>query len=641
MTPPGLSTILGVHGSPFLGQRRCFDIHNQAWIEIVPCIPYSRIMLNTFQNAERHQLRRKEREQHLHNMDAIVNHSVFSTADDQNLAPSQAADNLIGIPLRKTPSSDRNFTISGNDNSISPAGLSCYNGGKIRFRLLIGAGLLLILVLATILAVRDHQVAPGTDTIWSDQDQNLNSNDQSASSTLDRSSVRYKRIFSLLLDWQVSPKADLQDGSSTAFRALEWLVSDPVELSDVEAIRTRFSLAVLYFSMHENNMKWKNEQHWLSAYPVCLWHGITCRGDDDTVERVHSINLADQGLAGTIPRELSLLELDIHFMDLSSNRVTGSIPSEIGVLKNMQHIYLGPSNITSSIPESLYHLSHLTHLYLNDCQLTGTLSESISSMTSLQGLGLHNNYLNGPIPTTVGILDDLRVLYLDENALTGTIPTSLGKLENLVDLRLRRNHLRGSIPTQLSSLRVLQILYADNNQLTGTIPAGLGNLLLLRELQLYHNRLDGIIPESFSSLVLLAILYLDGNLLSGSIPNLSNSRFLESIYLSDNDLTGNIPPSLGSLQYLKHVKLGGNRLANRLPSELGQLEKLQTLDVSVNLLDGTVPETLTRMTSVTEVRLHSNHLVGSIPFGPTCRADLQLSADCLEVDCDCCTTCYD
>jgi len=577
-------------------------------------------MLNTFQNAERQYMRRKERARHLAAIDSIASDPLFRCLEETNLAP--AADALVGMPLVKLP------PLRARDT-----GLDRRNRGKFTFALVV------MVVLGAVLGVifgvdsgeDENPIAPAVET------------------TKDYPGLaRYHQLFSLVLDWQVTPRSVLEDSYSYAAKALHWLAYEDLLSENVETIRTRYSLASLYFSTRGNSQSsaWNAETHWLSSYPVCLWQGVECLDKEDTIGLVHSLNLSLNGLVGSLPPELGLLELDCRVLDLSGNSLHGTIP-DLSTLRNLQRLYLDSNDFTSSIPASIYQLSHLTHLYLNNGKLTGTIDDSIGDLTSLQGLSLHDNFLSGNLTNRIGDLRDLRILYLDSNSISGTIPTTIGQIDGLVDLRLRHNNFLGSIPSEIGNMRILQVCYLDKNDLSGEIPAeAFENLLLMRELSLYENRLTGPVPDSLGSMVLLGTLYLDENELNGEIPSsLGLLRYLESMFLYSNKLGGPIPTSFGSLESLEHLQLSSNELTGNIPSELGSLINLETLYLNTNYLDGMVPTEISYLSNLSSARFHGNRLSGIVPQGLCTEfidSLVELTADCgNEISCTCCTKCYD
>jgi Leucine-rich repeat (LRR) protein len=442
-------------------------------------------MLTTFDNAEKQHLRRKELERHIQ-----IIASAGATSDlelySDNPDLTAAADNVTGKPLNKAATSQEDVVIIQR-RPRRPV---------------------IILVVAILVVIT---------VLWSVVNSSLHS-PYPTEIKVDEVNTRYRRIFSLILDLQVTSRSTLEDKGSAQARALDWLANQDAA-TEIEDVRTRYSLATLYFSTHTNST-WSNTKNWLSADQVCVWYGVTCNPNKAKVTIVQELNLSANGLMGTLPEELSLLQRDCHVLDLSANAIGGAIPETMGQsLKNLKRLYLGPNVFASTIPETLYELSHLTHLYIDSSQLVGTLSPSIKKLTSLHGLGLHNNDLTGSIPSTIGDLTELRVLNLDENHFNSSIPSSLGAMVGLVDLRLSQNSLIGAIPPQLENLMILEILYLDQNSLTGSIPDGLsGRLPFLSELHLYNNFLTGRVPSALGFPPFLQALYLDGNDFTGSMP---------------------------------------------------------------------------------------------------------------------------
>ena len=314
-------------------------------------------MLNTFENAERHQLRRKERERHMRTIDTVIH-----PLSDYNLAPA-AADALVGVPLVKRPS------MRSVQQSYTPEESP---RRKRKYLYIAAAGIIIVVVMATLLGLNVGD-----------------SHDGGSDSGLQLQ--RKHRLIGMILDWGVTPLSILEDKNTAAGQALNWLAFVDTDTENPETIRTRYSLATLYFSVQTSMAEMK---HWLSSYPVCLWHGVECLDENDTLGLVKSVNLSSNALTGTLPGEISLLQLDIRSLDVSGNKIGGSIP-DLSPLKNLQHLYLGPNKFSGTLPPKLHLLSHLTHFYLNDCSLTGTLPTTVGELTKLQGLGLHNNFFSG------------------------------------------------------------------------------------------------------------------------------------------------------------------------------------------------------------------------------------------------------
>eukprot|EP00977_Amphora_coffeiformis_P028744 scaffold36845_cov168-Amphora_coffeaeformis.AAC.2 len=444
-------------------------------------------MQTTFENTEKQHLRRKELERHLEVIASAGATSELQLYSDNPDLAGLADDLTGGQPLTKSP--------PVSDGSVA---------GRRRPKGRLAVWVILILVtLGVLLSVLSSSLSGPSPSV----------------SKVDEETARFRHLFSLVLDFKITTRSELELENSPQAQALNWLAFQDTA-DDVEDLRTRYSLATLYFSTHANGTRWKNNDHWLSTNPVCLWYGIECMKTQANVHLVKAVNLLANGLDGTIPEELSLLQHDCQVLDLSYNNIRGRIPITMGKhMQNLQRLYLGPNSLSSTIPESLYELRRLTHLYIDSCDLHGTLSKSINKMENLHGLGLHDNRLTGTLPTSIGALTGLRVLNLDGNHLEGTIPFTLGSLTGLVDLRLDQNSFTGHIPTQLARLNLLEILYLDNNELTGHIPDVVAESVpFLNELHLHNNELSGTVPSGFAGAPFLQVAYLDGNDLTGTMP---------------------------------------------------------------------------------------------------------------------------
>ena len=455
-------------------------------------------MLNTFENKDRFHERRLERERHMATIDVF---SAVKSEDDA--AVSSVADALSGLPLQK----EEEQLLVQSTSSSPHRTLLLWVGAFAAF---------IIVTTVSVVAGMNYQKENGV--LEGDIGIEVKGSQ----------SARFKRIDALIMDWGLTPKAQLKDEASPAAKALKWLVNVDTNTESTEDLRTRYALATLYFSTQDPTagFVWQRSTNWLSELPVCLWYGVYCHESDwDSIElnSVGSLNVSANGLVNTIPPEISLLGASIHSLDLSNNLLIGTIPSSLGLMRNLRDLYLGPNNLSSTLPSSIAKINSLNRMYINDCHLTGTIPTEIASLSTLQALDLSENLFRGTLPR-LAELTDLLILYLDDNSLTGLIPALP---VSLVDLRLRMNMLSGEIPTEIGDLVVLQTCYLDSNLLAGEIPTAFERNVLLQDLHLYNNRLSGGIPSSFGRLENMRILYLDHNNLSSSLaPELGLMRSL-------------------------------------------------------------------------------------------------------------------
>jgi len=119
--------------------------------------------------------------------------------------------------------------------------------------------------------------------------------------------------------------------------------------------------------------------------------------------------------------------------------------------------------------QQLANFRGLTSLVIHGNSMTGTLPSSIGLLTNLQYLYLCNSIFT-KLPTEIGQLGKLTYLDLSTGKLKG-IPTEMGRLKSLQSLSLYSNSLSGTIPSQLLQLwgRNLKHFLVYQNKLTGPI----------------------------------------------------------------------------------------------------------------------------------------------------------------------------
>jgi len=161
----------------------------------------------------------------------------------------------------------------------------------------------------------------------------------------------------------------------------------------------RFALTVLYYSTNgPTSWKLDNDASWLLNSTECDWGVPDVRCTNDVADW---ISLYDDGLSGTIPGEIGLLNL-LGSVSLSVNILVGTIPTEIGLLSSLTKLSLSGNNLEGMIPTEIGMLTSLKYLYL-----------------------AHNANLSGRVPTELANLSNLRWLYLYNTQLTGSIASNL------------------------------------------------------------------------------------------------------------------------------------------------------------------------------------------------------------------------
>lgn len=106
-------------------------------------------------------------------------------------------------------------------------------------------------------------------------------------------------------------------------------------------------------------------------------------------------------------------------------------------------------------------------------QLSGTVGSELGMLTQLQSLYLYGNRLSGTLPKELFRLQGLGAIHIGSNGFSGTLPTQIGLLRKLRTLRLEGNRLSGTLPTELARITDLQFFSVNDNFFNGTIPDAL------------------------------------------------------------------------------------------------------------------------------------------------------------------------
>ena len=249
---------------------------------------------------------------------------------------------------------------------------------------------------------------------------------------------------------------------------------------------------------------WKETTNWLDGEDECNWFGITCnirsayilnrdfvnselmtstitaiaRADIPgapvaMLPMVTSISLNKNDLLGKLMPEIFKMR-HLERFELWQNVLTGNIPADIKNLVSLRKLWLYETGgLTGSIPKQIGLLSNLESLFVGGNKLTGALP-NMTLMTNLNTLAVNGNALTGTIPTTIAKAIGLERLFFDENKFNGPLPNELGLLTNLTDIRFNNNAFTGTLPIELRALKNLKVLYLYDNKFVG----GLDNSLV-------------------------------------------------------------------------------------------------------------------------------------------------------------------
>lgn len=288
----------------------------------------------------------------------------------------------------------------------------------------------------------------------------------------------------------------------------------------------------------------------------------------------------------------------------------------------------------------------------NECEWEGITCDG-ESITSIV---LADNRISGTPPLDLGLLGStLETLVLSSNMvhMEGSHLDVFGYLTNLKDLKLDDNYISttSGLPESLQNLDNLERVVLSYNLLQGQIPSDyFANLRKLSHLEFESNYVTGPLPSSLLQSESLTYLYMRRNNIAikfDEIIKSSNWPKIFSLWFDNNDITGTIPAEIGRLTGLASLSMSNTTLSGSIPAEIGELTGLKRLWLYNNKLSGQIPQELgEKIESLEVVELYGNDLTGEVPASLCTTIEnspynfKELSADCDEVMCDCCTKCY-
>lgn len=349
------------------------------------------------------------------------------------------------------------------------------------------------------------------------------------------------------------------NGTSPQNKAYRWMQNDPWLSSYSEArLLQRFALATIYFATEGDhwtdagggtatvsylsfNLSAEAARYtlgqprplpilynvtsdaWLSyGTHECQWFSQASLNGLDVCD-VHgyyrSIHLKNNGLSGSLPKEIGLLA-NLTDMNLWRSNMGGLIPSQVGLLTKLTLLNLAESQFSRTIPAQVGLLSNLQYINVINNAITGGIPSELYQLSTLQAFSVGRNKLPGSLPEHIGsALQGMKLLLIGRSGLTGILPTSLGKCTNLALLSAAQNQFTGPIPSELGRVRLGRIILAGN-QLSGQVPSELGLVPSLRSLNLANNiNLSGQFPTQLKKLnTTLESLSLEGTSITGTIP---------------------------------------------------------------------------------------------------------------------------
>lgn len=123
-------------------------------------------------------------------------------------------------------------------------------------------------------------------------------------------------------------KDDFENESSYHSHAKRWLMEDNLLQNQeytYDQLKQRYAMFSLYHATGASSA-WQVSNGWKrKGVPECDWYGVMCDIDTQLVTR---IELRNNGLTGTTPPEVSLIET-LQVLNLNANSLTGSMPPHV------------------------------------------------------------------------------------------------------------------------------------------------------------------------------------------------------------------------------------------------------------------------------------------------------------------------
>jgi hypothetical protein len=221
-------------------------------------------------------------------------------------------------------------------------------------------------------------------------------------------------------------------------------------------------------------------------------------------------------------------------------------------------------------------------------------------------------------------------------------------MQNVVTaVELSNNNIQGTIPADLGLLTALIIFGGSNNGLTGTLPVSIGQWTSLTYFSVVNNALTGPLPVSIGQWTALTYFSVSTNALTGTLPaSIGQWTALNNFRGSNSGLTGTLPVSIGQWTALALFSVFNNTLTGTLPVSIGQWTALTFFNIPGNALTGTIPASIGNWSQIQFAYFDRNIFTGIMPNGICTNINetngYQLEADCLtEINCTCCTFCYE
>ena len=318
----------------------------------------------------------------------------------------------------------------------------------------------------------------------------------------------------------------------------------------------RAALVALYEAT--DGADWRERTNWLSEAPIGDWYGVTT----DESGRVSALELADNGLTGTLPPEVGNLSA-LGSIGLGGNALTGPIPRVFWSLP-VELVDLAFNPVTGPLPPEVSEMADLSFLELGWTAMSGPLPQSMTNL-SLDYLRIEGSYLCAPSNAEFQAWLKTVEEYHGETCGSET----------------------GSVETDRAALVALYNATGGPNWRNDT------NWLSARSLGEWY----GVTTDAAGRVVGLDLGF--GGLIRELPAEIGNLSRLRNLDLYDNfDLTGPLPPEVGNLGRLEGLGLTSTAIYGPLPAAVCDLSNLWYLGLSWSNMRGPLPQCLTNLSAL-------------------------------------------
>lgn len=109
------------------------------------------------------------------------------------------------------------------------------------------------------------------------------------------------------------------------------------------------------------------------------------------------VSIEFNNFSGPMDSQWSRLR-DLLYLGLAGNNLSGTLPSELSEMNLMRILRFGTLlELSGTVPTELGLLTDLEDFYINDNQLTGTIPTEFASLTKLTALSFRNSMVNGTV----------------------------------------------------------------------------------------------------------------------------------------------------------------------------------------------------------------------------------------------------